>query len=155
MYHQNRTDKPLKLLLEQAREAEKKNQNSPGSYKKNISLTPQLEYLAKKFAKQAGEDIGEIVSILIYDQILEGIDLVLKEKMLLQSDEGIEAIALADPQELLTGSEVASILKISKGMAYQLMQRGDIPAVRINRTVRVRRKDLLDFIDSSVEDRQY
>jgi hypothetical protein len=117
MFDQKPTDEALELLLEKAREVKKMNQNSLGSRKKNISLTPQQEYLAKKFAKQAGEDIGEIVSILIYDQILEGIDLVLKEKKLLQSDDENENVPPSDPHEFLTGSEVASILKVSKTMA--------------------------------------
>ena len=47
---------------------------------------------------------------------------------------------------LLTAPDVARILNISKGAAYQLIQQGKIPSVRINRNVRVRRRDLDDFI---------
>ena len=70
MYNQKRTDKTLELLLEHTREFEKKNMATAGSSKKKISLTPQQECITNKFARQAGQDIGEIVSILIHNQIL-------------------------------------------------------------------------------------
>jgi excisionase family DNA binding protein len=47
---------------------------------------------------------------------------------------------------LLTAPDVARILNISKGAAYKLIQQGRIPCVRFNRNVRVRRRDLDDFI---------
>jgi excisionase family DNA binding protein len=47
---------------------------------------------------------------------------------------------------LLTAPDVARILNINKGAAYQLILQGKIPSVRINRNVRVRRRDLDDFI---------
>jgi excisionase family DNA binding protein len=47
---------------------------------------------------------------------------------------------------LLRGEDVARILNISRGLAYQLIQRGEIPAVRIGRAVRVRPADLDAFI---------
>ncbi len=39
--------------------------------------------------------------------------------------------------QLLTGEEVARILKISRAYAYRLMKQGDIPTIKIGRTVRV------------------
>jgi excisionase family DNA binding protein len=47
---------------------------------------------------------------------------------------------------LLTAPDVARILNISKGAAYKLIQLNQIPSVRINRNVRVKREDLDDFI---------
>ena len=47
---------------------------------------------------------------------------------------------------LLTATEVARILKISKSSAYQLIQQNKIPSVRINRNVRVKQEDLEDFV---------
>jgi excisionase family DNA binding protein len=47
---------------------------------------------------------------------------------------------------LLRGNEVAQILNISRAYAYLLMKRGQIPAVRIGRSVRVRPEDLEKFI---------
>lgn len=47
---------------------------------------------------------------------------------------------------LLKAADVARILNISRSQAYQLMQRGDIPTVRMGRSVRVREEDLERFI---------
>ena len=50
---------------------------------------------------------------------------------------------------LLTAPDVARILNISKGAAYQLIQQKKIPSVRINRNVRVRQEDLDEFISNN------
>ena len=47
---------------------------------------------------------------------------------------------------LLTGDEVSAILNISRAYAYQLMRTGEIPSVKIGRSVRVRREDLDAYI---------
>ena len=47
---------------------------------------------------------------------------------------------------LLKGDDVARILNISRSMAYQLIQRGEIPSVRLGRAVRVHPKALEQFI---------
>jgi excisionase family DNA binding protein len=51
---------------------------------------------------------------------------------------------------LLTGDEVAERLQVSLSFAYIMMQRGDIPTVRLGRAVRVRPEDLEEFIRSNV-----
>jgi excisionase family DNA binding protein len=51
---------------------------------------------------------------------------------------------------LLTGDEVAEILKCSRSFAYQLMRQREIPTVRLGRAVRVRRQDLDNFIVASL-----
>ena len=48
---------------------------------------------------------------------------------------------------LLKSDEVAEILKISRAMAYKLMQRGEIPTIRIGSAVRVRVEDLELFVE--------
>jgi len=48
---------------------------------------------------------------------------------------------------LLKSDEVADILKISRAMAYKLMQRGEIPTVRIGSSVRVRVEDLEKYVE--------
>ena len=53
--------------------------------------------------------------------------------------------------KLLTAGEVAEILSVSKSFAYQLMRTGEIPTVRLGRSVRVRPKDLDRYIDAQVE----
>jgi excisionase family DNA binding protein len=49
--------------------------------------------------------------------------------------------------QLLKSDEVAEILKISRAMAYKLMQRGEIPAIRIGTAVRVRVEDLENYVE--------
>jgi excisionase family DNA binding protein len=49
---------------------------------------------------------------------------------------------------LLTGNEVAKILKVSKSFAYSLMKKGEIPVVRIGRSVRVNLEALNTFIEN-------
>ena len=56
-----------------------------------------------------------------------------------------------DFETLLNGVEIARILKISASFAYTLMRRGEIPTVRIGRSVRVRANDLQAFVASRVE----
>jgi excisionase family DNA binding protein len=51
---------------------------------------------------------------------------------------------------LLTGSEIASILNVSKAFAYQLMRNGEIPTVRLGRAVRVRPEDLQAFVKKNL-----
>ena len=48
---------------------------------------------------------------------------------------------------LLNAAEAAEILKIGKSKMYQMMQRGEIPPVRLGRSVRVKVEDLEKFIE--------
>jgi excisionase family DNA binding protein len=50
---------------------------------------------------------------------------------------------------LLKAKDVAEILQISRAMAYNLMQRGEIPTVRIGKARRVRPEDLIKYIERS------
>ncbi len=47
---------------------------------------------------------------------------------------------------LLKAPEVAKILSVSRAFAYQLMQKGEIPTVKILGARRVRLEDLLLYI---------
>lgn len=49
---------------------------------------------------------------------------------------------------ILTVSDVASYLKISKSKIYYLIQRNKIPHIKIQRNVRIRYSDLLEWLDS-------
>lgn len=51
--------------------------------------------------------------------------------------------------KLLTANQVAKILKISLAASYNLMKRGQLPSVRIGRSVRVIPGDLDIFIQES------
>jgi excisionase family DNA binding protein len=50
------------------------------------------------------------------------------------------------PEPLLTASEVAYRLHLSRSCAYNLMQTGNIPTVRIGKSRRVRLQDLEMYI---------
>jgi excisionase family DNA binding protein len=50
------------------------------------------------------------------------------------------------PDRRLTADEVAEKLSIGLSTAYLLLQRGDLPSVRIGRWVRVRPEDLRRFV---------
>lgn len=50
-------------------------------------------------------------------------------------------------ERLLKPAEIAEILQVSRALAYSLLQRGEIPAVRIGTVVRVRRIDLEQYIN--------
>ena len=49
-------------------------------------------------------------------------------------------------ERLLKPAEVADILQVSRAMAYKLLHQGEIPSVRIGKSVRVRRADLERYI---------
>ncbi len=51
-----------------------------------------------------------------------------------------------DARRLIKAKEVAEILQVSRSMAYRMMQRGEIPTVRVGSAVRVRGSDLEEFI---------
>lgn len=62
---------------------------------------------------------------------------------------GEKITTIRETERLLRASEVASILNISRSLAYRLMKQGDIPAIRINRAVRVHPRDLKVFIEEN------
>ena len=65
--------------------------------------------------------------------------------------ERVSRSVLPEAEKLLKAGEVAEILQLSKSKAYNMMTRGEIPTVRMNRSVRVKRSDLEDFIKKNRE----
>ena len=59
-------------------------------------------------------------------------------------------VELKNPGKLLKAIDVAHVLNVSKAFAYQLMQKGSIPTVKIQGARRVRQEDLLRFIEENV-----
>jgi excisionase family DNA binding protein len=49
-------------------------------------------------------------------------------------------------RRLLNCEEVASLLNVSRSFVYLIMKRGDVPTVRLGRSVRVRPSDLEQYI---------
>ena len=54
-----------------------------------------------------------------------------------------------DDQLLLTVPETAKLLRISRNLAYELVARGELPAVRLGRVIRVPRGALDDWVKAS------
>ena len=52
---------------------------------------------------------------------------------------------------LLNARDVAAALKMGLSTVYQLVERGDLPSVRIGRSVRIRPEDLEKFIESKAQ----
>ena len=50
---------------------------------------------------------------------------------------------------LLKAKVVAEILQISRAMVYTLMQRGEIPTIRIGKARHIRPEDLIKYIESN------
>jgi excisionase family DNA binding protein len=58
-----------------------------------------------------------------------------------------DAIAL---EQLLTPQEVSLILRTSKSFTYKLMQSGALPVIHLGKSCRVRRRDLIEFIENNL-----
>jgi excisionase family DNA binding protein len=58
-------------------------------------------------------------------------------------------ITVEEPKKLRKADDVAKQLRISKSLAYRLMQQREIPMVQIGRGVRVRQEDLEEYVQRS------
>ncbi len=52
---------------------------------------------------------------------------------------------MSDP--LLTAADVADELRVSTMTVYRLVRRGHLPAVRVGRNYRIRRRDLTAYLE--------
>jgi excisionase family DNA binding protein len=52
---------------------------------------------------------------------------------------------------LLKPKEVAEILNINRSFAYKLLRSGQIPTVKLGKSVRVRPQDLVDYIEKNTQ----
>jgi excisionase family DNA binding protein len=48
---------------------------------------------------------------------------------------------------LLRADEVAKILNVSTSQAYKMMQQGELPVIRMLRSIRVRSDELYEYIE--------
>jgi excisionase family DNA binding protein len=53
---------------------------------------------------------------------------------------------------LLTVSEVADLFRVSSMTVYRLIRNGELPAVRVGRSYRVREDDLQAYLEAQVVD---
>jgi len=104
-----------------------------------INKTHEMHY--RQFSERIGEQVGQIVT----DLLAEIIALIIVNRS--STSKQLSAHTSTSIEMVLTASEVASILKISKSKVYQLIRVGKIPSVKIDRTARVRLRDLNKFID--------
>ncbi len=51
-----------------------------------------------------------------------------------------------EPGQLLTAEEVAHFLQISRSLVFRLVQRGDLPALRVGHLLRFRMQDVQQYI---------
>ena len=56
---------------------------------------------------------------------------------------------IVETRQLLKAADVARILNISRSLVYRMLQRGKIPSIRINQSVRVDPGDLQQFIENN------
>jgi len=63
-------------------------------------------------------------------------------------DAGFNDIAM---EKIYTVPEVADYLKLSKSKVYNLVQRGEIPSIKIGRNVRIRESDLDQWLDDQTQ----
>lgn len=58
--------------------------------------------------------------------------------------------ATSSVERLLKISDIAALLNISRSFAYQLLQTGAIPVVRLGKACRVRPKDLQAYVEQNL-----
>jgi excisionase family DNA binding protein len=58
----------------------------------------------------------------------------------------METISTQRQGLLLSADELAEQLRVSRSKAYQLMRCGEIPTVKMGRSVRVRQRDIDEYI---------
>ncbi|MGH3413626.1 MAG: helix-turn-helix domain-containing protein [Marmoricola sp.] len=54
--------------------------------------------------------------------------------------------------KFLTVAEVATVMRVSKMTVYRLVHNGDLPAVRVGRSFRVREDDVNEYLKTSFFD---
>ena len=62
----------------------------------------------------------------------------------------VDQNSTSNTYRLLKPVEVATMLGISRSFAYQLLQTGAIPCVRIGKALRVRPQDLETYIEQNI-----
>jgi excisionase family DNA binding protein len=105
-------------------------------------------------ADRVGKQVGEVVSSLLAEIVLS-IVMTRSEIAFQPSPNARHSLATANapsrPDSILKAGEVAQILGVSKAKAYKLMQVGEIRSIQFDRTTRVRRQDLDEFIKTHMK----
>ena len=132
-----------------------------------LSISATEEAAIRRRADRVGKQIGEAVSSFLAEimisilatrppavppvsQVVSSTSQAAPSKPPATSPKPQQA-ASHEPDGILKASDVAQILRISKALAYRMIQQGKIPAIQFGRTTRVRRKDLEEFIRTHVK----
>lgn len=60
------------------------------------------------------------------------------------------AAPFGDPLDLLTPDALCTLLKVRRSWLYDAVEAGTLPALRLGRQLRFRRRDVVAFVDSRV-----
>ena len=52
-------------------------------------------------------------------------------------------------QDVLTPQEVADLLKIKKTTVYEMIKRGDIPATKLGKQLRIQKRDIMHLLQNN------
>ena len=114
-------------------------------YQSNVHREAYIKSFSQRTGEQVGKLIGDFLDGLLFLFLVNRSPSSLRSQGIATSSELAPAVP-SKSEKLLTAPEIAIVLNISKAKAYQLIQRGEIPAVQFDRTTRVRRQDLDEFI---------
>ena len=111
-----------------------------------------IRSFSQRTGELAGQFLNEFMSGILTLLLVERLPAPGRPPTVRQGTENIgrAPIVAHGPEKLLNGQEVAEYLNISKGKAYRLMSTGQIPCLRYDRTVRVRKQDLENFINNHI-----
>jgi len=113
-------------------------------------LSEAEEIVIRSFAKNVGTQWGDFVSTALSEFLILVVTLRKPTQILQMSSKSKPVVVSPQVDWLLTAGDVASRLNISKAKAYQLLQRGEIPCIRMGRTTRVRPADLEAYVKQNV-----
>jgi len=117
--------------------------HQPANGSLTINATTEGEKDAiRQRASLIGKRLGEVAADLISELLLA----MISSRTQVAPSHLNAIVAPPRQSSILTASEVADILRISKSKAYRMIQQGEIPAVHFDRTTRVRRQDLDEFV---------
>jgi excisionase family DNA binding protein len=127
-----------------------------------LSISLKEEAAIKQRADRVGKQIGEAVSSFLAEimisilatrpQAVPPVSQAVSSKPQAApskpqaTSQRPQQAASQGPDGILKASDVAQILRISKGLAYRMMQQGEILTIQFGQTTRVRRQDLEEFV---------
>jgi len=123
----------------------------------NINFPQELLEEIESYAKAKGITVREFILWALGEKIGE-LRQRLGQKNLTNMNQSLQQNDFKSEKEmkqqpivppLLKASELSKLLQISKSCAYRLMKTGEIPTIRIGKSVRVRKEDLDKFINDS------